>query len=121
MTEVRPTEAGRALGRLLGGFDAPAGMKTRQAILALAEWLADAPQTFDWPWPNPIDRRASVHEDRPKRLVQISENRPLGFRRELQTFLYDVAGGAVDSSEGNANYLHLASTALFNQPPEIRE
>ncbi len=121
VTEVRPTEASASLGRLLASLGAPTGHKNSQAVLSLPPWLADTPRDVRVAFARTyVQGRVSVRNDRLTTVVQMSEDRSLGFRRELQTFLNDVAGARVATGEGTTTYLQPAGAALFNQAPEIR-
>lgn len=119
-TEIRPTEAAPPLGRLLSVLGAPTGVKNSNTQLSLPQWLAQAShdlrlafaRTYVW-------QRGTARSDRSRMPVQLSEERSIGFRRELKNFLNDVAGADVATEAGTVTYLAPAGSALLNHPPVI--
>lgn len=122
VTEVRPTEATAPLGRLCACLGAPTGSKNSRIQLSLPPWLDTAPYEVRLAFARTyVYRRGTATSDRPQRPIKINEERSLGFRRALQTFLNDTAGAVVAVGDHNPTYLKPAGAALFNQAPEIRE
>lgn len=118
-TEVRPTDAGSVLGRLLVVLGAPRGAKS-DADLSLPEWIHEAPReqrltfarTYVW-------NRGTERTDRLMTPVQINEERAPGYHEELKRIFRSLVGDeAVRGDSTNIRLTAEGASVLWN-PPEI--
>lgn len=95
--EVRPTEDGTVLGRVLAALGAPVGPKADQH-LELPAYLEDAPadvgETFVYSY---LENRAIEHEG--KDTLHIQEERNRDYLRSLAELIDGVADGGVELRE----------------------
>ncbi|WP_187433004.1 hypothetical protein [Natronococcus pandeyae] len=95
--EIRPTENGIVLGRVLAVLGAPVGPKAQQR-LELPSYLENAPadvrETFVYAY---LENRAVEHEGRDT--LTIREDRNRTYLSDLTELIADVAGGGVELGE----------------------
>ncbi|AGB16632.1 hypothetical protein Halru_2038 [Halovivax ruber XH-70] len=107
--EVRPTEHGTILGRVLACLGAPVGSKTQQRI-ELPGYLEDAPdairETFVLCY---LENRATKPHNG---IVRFREERTDAYLRDLARLIEDVAGASVSVSEKNVILSRDATDAI---------
>lgn len=117
--EVHITEHRTIFGRFLHILGAPVGPKNQQTHIELPPYLANAPEaarlqfarTYVW-------HRGTSRPDKPTRPVQITEERPAQYRKELEAFLNRLVPGEV-SGDSWPMYLTRAGAQRLYQPPKI--
>ena len=107
--EVRPTENGTVLGRVLSALGAPVGPKARQR-LGLPGYLDDAPseirETFVRCY---LENRASEREGR--KALTFREDRNVSYLHELAALIEDISDGSVNV---NGKNVYVTSEAAAN-------
>nr|WP_241175319.1 hypothetical protein [Natronolimnobius sp. AArcel1] len=97
-TEVRPSEDGPVLGRVLAVLGAPVGPKADIDSISLPWYLEDAPSETRKMFVLAYVTNRTLHQQN-KRTVTIQEQRPQSYRDELAALIEDVAGEQVTSGK----------------------
>ncbi|SNZ06487.1 hypothetical protein SAMN06269185_1187 [Natronoarchaeum philippinense] len=110
-TELRPTEHGTVLGRVLHVLGAPVAHKNPDATISLPAYLDDAPDVIRRDFVDVyLSNRAVDFED--KRMLQVTEQRSSEFLNELAALFEDVSGESVNVSATNVYLSAAAAEAL---------
>ncbi|ELZ05727.1 hypothetical protein [Natrialba aegyptia] len=107
--EVRPTEDGTVLGRVLAVLGAPVGPKADQDI-SLPTYLVTGPdvrETFVYAY---LENRAVKHDG--KDTLTVREKRNDDYLAGLAAVINDVAGGGVERGEGSITISAEAARSL---------
>ncbi|MFC7232182.1 hypothetical protein ACFQMM_13760 [Saliphagus sp. GCM10025308] len=108
--EVRPTEHGTVLGRVLVTLGAPTGSKT-EGELELPAYLDGAPDDIRRLFVACyLENRAHAHGS----ILKFREERSSAYLQDLAALIEDVAGGPVTVSEKNINISKAATETLGN-------
>jgi hypothetical protein len=120
-TEIVPERDASLLGRVLAVLGAPVGTKSATADISLPNYLESAPKrirlnfarTYLW-------HRGTRRSDRPGTPVQLREERPPDYRRQLKQFVESLVP---DATRGKSSTIRLTAeaTCQLYQPPEIPE
>lgn len=122
-TEAVPTTHGSLFGRTLIAWGAPSGPKSRTRGLSLPEYVHTAPDTIRRDFARTyVLNRSTSRNDRPRRPIQLYEERSNAFRQELRTFLQTIVPDEGVHLSGDS-LLFLSSTAaeILGHPPAINK
>lgn len=97
-TEVRPTDDGTVLGRVLVVLGAPIGPKAEIDHLSLPWYLEEAPEETREMFVLAYLANRAIHH-RGKETVHIQEERPQSYRDELAGLIRDIADEPVTSGD----------------------
>jgi len=120
-TEVVPTEAAPALGRLLSVLGAPVGKKNADIDLALPQWLGTAPRPVRLAFARTyVTNRGTERPEQSLTPLQLSEHRSDAFQQSLASFFDAVADADVTRVNQHAVRLTEKGKQLFDELPTLR-
>lgn len=120
-TEIRPREAGTALGRFLHSvLGAPVGGKHAEAELSIPEWLLDAPDSTRLRWARTyVTLRGTDLDARHGYTLRLGEDRSRDYRRAVATVLMSLVDDGLIQVTDRDILLRPDATDRLNQQPSL--